>query len=209
MLVQTKRWRWSAAALAAVGVWGPVWAQTPGESGPPPSPAPVPDPAPSEPPSDPAPRRGRFRIGPQVGFFLPTAGKTRNRFGDSWFSFGVGFGPVEQAKSQGRFGVDLNFYSETSGDNRAFFAPLGLSYRRALSQGNLTPYVGASVNVVFADLRSREDNVTSGFRAGGGGSVFLGATFNDNGFFEARYLAVSKIRGFDLSGLDLTAGIRF
>lgn len=164
-------------------------------------------PAPEE--QNPPPRRSRFRIGPQVGVYLPTDSRTRDRFGDSWVSFGIGIGPIRPAEIGGRVGVDLNILYKSRGDNRALLIPFGLSYRRALSEGAASPYAGASVNAVFANVRSVPDNVPSGFRTGFGGSVFLGTTLRENAFVEARYLAVSRIRSFDLSGLNLTAGYRF
>jgi hypothetical protein len=38
--------------------------------------------------------------------------------------------------------------------------------------------------------------------------VFVGTTLGETSYLEARYLFASKIRGFDLSGLYVTAGFR-
>jgi hypothetical protein len=66
------------------------------------------------------------------------------------------------------------------GDNRATLVPLGLSYRRALSAGTgAIPYAGAGVNLYFVDLRVPADNVDSGIRTAGGGSLFVGSTFGE------------------------------
>nr|CAA9236517.1 hypothetical protein AVDCRST_MAG63-1222 [uncultured Armatimonadetes bacterium] len=155
------------------------------------------------------PRRRRFRIGPEIGVYLPTDSKTRDRFGDTWFTFGIGLGPIPEPQQRGIFGIDLNVLYRKRGDNRALVIPLGVSYRRSLSVGPTAPYVGASLNLVFADLKSEEDDVDSGLRTTAGASVFLGTTFSENGYVEARYMGISKIRGFDLSGLNLRAGLRF
>jgi hypothetical protein len=162
--------------------------------------APVP-----EPQGESRARRFRLRVGPQVGVFLPTDSKTSDRFGDSWYSIGIGIGQIVPALPGGRLEFDMNILTK----KRALVIPLGLGYRRAFSGGSTRPYVGVSANLVLADLRSPQDNVRSGMRAGGGGSVFIGTTLSDDGFIEARYLAASRVRGFDLSGLNLTAGARF
>lgn len=151
----------------------------------------------------------RFRIGPEVGLFLPTDSKTRDRFGDSWFSVGVGLGGIREYRTQGGISLDLNVITHKRGDNRALFIPIGLGYYKALAPGPTRPYIGGSVNLYLADLRAPADGVRSGLRAGGGGSVFSGLTLSGNAAIEIRYYLASRIRGFDLSGLNLRAGFRF
>jgi len=155
-------------------------------------------------------KKNRFRIGPEVGVYLPTSSQTRSQFGSSWVSLGVGFGSIGKVPKTGQTSLDLQVLYQTRGDNHAFLAPIGIGYRTALSQsGSLTTYVGATGDIYLADLRSADYNVHSGLRTGFGGSVLVGINSGESGFLEARYLAVSKIKGFDLSGLNLTAGYRF
>ena len=155
-------------------------------------------------------KKNRFRIGPEVGVFLPTSSQTRSQFGSSWVSLGVGVGSIGKIPKTGQTSLDLQILYQTRGDNHAFLAPIGIGYRTALSQnGSLTTYAGITGDIYLADLRSADYNVHSGLRTGFGGSVLLGVNSGDNAFFEARYLAVSQIKGFDLSGLNLTAGYRF
>lgn len=169
-----------------------------------------PPPPPGAPAEEPRPRR-RFRFGPEVGVFIPANAKTRDRFGASWTDLGPGFGAVRQAGPRGRLEIDVSVFRESRGNRRAFFAPVGVGYRRDLAAGGgaFIPYAGASVNLVLADLRSDADGVRSGLRAGGGGSLFVGSTLGRNAYAEARYLAVSRIKGFDLSGTSLSLGVRF
>ena len=169
-----------------------------------------PPPPPGAPAEKPAPRR-RFRFGPEAGVFIPASGKTRDRFGASWTSLGPGFGSVRQAGARGRLEFDVSVFRESRGNRRAFFAPVGVGYRRdlAVGDGHFMPYAGVSVNLVLTDLRSDADGVRSGLRAGGGGSLFVGSTLGRSAYAEARYLAVSRIKGFDLSGTSLSLGVRF
>ena len=161
--------------------------------------------------TDPAPKqKKRFQIGPEVGVFLPTSSKTRNEFGSAWYSVGIGFGTINQVGPQGQIGFDLQLLYQTRDNGHAFVAPVGVSYRKAVSQsGGNTVYVGVTGDLYLADLRSPTYDVHSGLRTGVGGSVLTGINFGQSGFLEARYLAVSRIKGFDLSGLNLTAGYRF
>ncbi len=160
--------------------------------------------------AEPAKKKYRLRIGPEIGVFLPTSSKARSEFGSSWVSIGLGIGSIGQVPKKGQTSLDLQILYQTRGDNHAFLAPIGIGYRTALSQsGSVTTYAGVTGDIYLADLRSGAYNVHSGLRTGFGGSVLLGVNSGDSAFFEARYLGVSKIKGFDLSGLNLTAGYRF
>ena len=162
------------------------------------------------PQAQPPKKRPRFRIGPELGVYLPTSSKTRDQFGSTWVTLGLGLGSIGQITSKGQTSFDLQILYQTKDDNHVFLAPLGVGYRTAISQnGPETTYVGITADLYLADLRSADYNVHSGIRTGGGGSVLLGENFGDSGYLEARYLYVSGIKGFDLSGLNLTAGYRF
>ena len=178
---------------------------------PPAAPAPSAAPAPGDSPQSDAPKKsGRLQIGPEVGVYLPTSSKTRSEFGGSWLTIGLGLGSIHQVHGKGQTAFDLQVLYQKKNGNHAFLAPLGISYRTAISQsaGN-TVYVGVTGDLYLADLRAQDYDVHSGLRTGFGGSVLTGVNFGDSAFLEARYLGVSKIKGFDLSGLNLTAGYRF
>ncbi|MDQ2686358.1 MAG: hypothetical protein M3Y28_00660 [Armatimonadota bacterium] len=154
----------------------------------------------------------RFHLGPEVGVYLPTNSRTRDRFGDAWLSVGLGLGSIHGVSSKGQLGFDLSLNYQQHNDNRVFLMPLGIGYRVALTQdpeAKSIPYAGVTGDVYLADVRSVPDNVHSGLRAGGGGSVLLGVNFGQTGNLEARYQFVSKIQTFDFSGLSLRAGYRF
>lgn len=186
---------------------------------PPPAAAPpsasTPAPAPQEPPEE---KKHGLRI-PKIGvdyqLFLPSSGKTRSRFGNTWGGIGVGIGRPSRPSGTGRISFDFSTQYKKSGDHHAFAAPIGISYRRAFNAGDLTrdstfvPYYGFSADLVAVDLRSPEDNVHSRFRLTEGGSALLGSTIGKSGFVEGKYTAIGKVQGFDLSGIRLSVGIRF
>ena len=153
-------------------------------------------------------------LGVDLGIFIPTASKTRNRFGSVWTSVGLGIGKIDKPGT-GRFGLDIGLTGVTNGSNYAYILPVGVSYRRALFSSDLTngqafiPYFGVSADVVGVDLNSPKDNVHSDVEVAGGGSLSLGTTIGRRAFAEARYAEISEVKGFDLSGLGLTVGIRF
>lgn len=211
----------AATALLLAGFARPAGAQTPdAQQTPPPATTPDATTTPGQQTDDQNPppprRRSRFRIGPELGLFLPTSSKTRDRFGDSWVSFGIGLGRISRAAENGRPRpvLGLSVLTKSRGDNRAIIVPLGLEYRvpltRATSESATVPYVGVSGDLVFADLRVREVNENiSGLRVTGGASAYVGTTFSDSAYIEARYRLIARTRGYDLSGLNLTAGFRF
>ncbi len=161
--------------------------------------------------ADPPKSRG-FRLGPEVGLYFPTNSRTRDRFGDAWLSLGLGFGPISGITSKGQLGFDLSLNYQQHNGNRVLLLPVGLGYRVALTQNpeaKTIPYAGVTGDVYLADVSAPVDNVHSGLRAGGGGSVLLGVNFGQTGNLEARYQFVSHIQSFDFSGLSLRAGYRF
>ncbi len=187
----------------------------PVSAAPAPAAAPVPDttttPAQDTTPTPAPPRKkSRFRIGPEIGVYLPTAGKARDQFGSAWPSLGIGIGNINAISAKGQVAFDGQILYQKKGDNHAFLAPIGIGYLQALSQnGPNVVFYGITGDLCLADLRSGDYNVHSGLRAGVGGSGLLGVNFGDSGYLEARYLFVSRIKSFDLSGLNLTAGYRF
>lgn len=156
-------------------------------------------------------KRTRFRIGPEVGVYLPTSAKTRDQFGSAWYTLGLGLGNISTITTKGQTAFDLQVLYQKKDDNHVFLAPIGIGYRQAFSPGSSpnVAYYGVTADLVLADLRSADYDVHSGFRAGAGASALLGVNFGDSGYLEARYLFVTRIKSFDLSGLNVTAGYRF
>jgi hypothetical protein len=149
-------------------------------------------------------------LGPQIGFFLPTDSKTRDRFGSTWLSIGAKMGTNQYIGPKGRTGFDVSFLYQKSGSNHAWLLPVGVSYRRAMgATTTMTPYVGAAANLVISDIRSDGDDIHSRIRTVPGGSVFTGINLGTRAYIEARYLLVSKIRALDMSGVNLSVGITF
>ena len=178
------------------------------QEAPPPEETPAPPADTLPPPSRAAQKRG-FSIGPEVGVFLPSSGTTRDAFGNAWFNYGLGFGVIQSSDRKGRVNFDFNLLGNSRGVNRAYIAPIGVSYRRALSDGASRPYIGASANIVPTYLRADNYGVPSRLRVTGGGSVFAGYTFRSAAYLQARYYGTGNSAGFNFSGLSLAAGFRF
>ena len=157
-----------------------------------------------------------------AGTYLPTSAAVRSRFGESWLSFSPGFGPVLPPPVP-RLSSDFNLATQrkTLGgfQNRAFMASLAAQYQWPLFQLYVTegepfklptflPYVGVSLGGAYANLRSQADRINgSGFAPSG--SLYVGTSIGLRSFLEARWRSVGKVQGFDLSGLDLSVGLRF
>ncbi|WP_395143401.1 hypothetical protein [Armatimonas sp.] len=155
--------------------------------------------------------RKHLLLGPQLGFYTPASRLARDRFGGSWTNIGLGKGDVAAPKAKGEVNFDLNFISSRSKEAEVLLAPIGLVYRRGVSEGRSTrPYFGASVNLLVTNFRSSFllDNIPSGWRTGTGGSVFGGVSMGNRFYVEGRYYAFSKVRNFDFSGMNLGLGWR-
>lgn len=176
-------------------------------------------PAPTETPEEPGtpataekPKKRRFQLGPEFGVFRLSNARSRNRFGDTEFSIGLGFTPIRQATTKGDFGFDFKLFYLKENNNRAIWAPIGVDYRKAFpstEDAKFRPYIGASLNAVPANIKAPLDGVDTKLKFGLGGSAFAGLLFSDKVYVEARYIGITKISTFDLSGAALTAGIRF
>ncbi len=203
----------TAATLAAVLPGSARAQQTPDPAPAPQQPTPQ---TPQDPPAPPTypdepqdqPRRQRFRIGPELGLFLPTDNKTRDTFGGSWLSFGLGLGGITSAQDQRPLGFNLYILYKKSGDNRAIIVPVGLQYRRPLNKGRTAAYAGVSADLLPGEIRVPSEN-RRGVKVTAGASAFIGTTVGDDAYVEARYLAAGSLNGYNVSGLKLSAGLRF
>ncbi|MBC8101973.1 MAG: hypothetical protein H7Z41_05235 [Cytophagales bacterium] len=158
-----------------------------------------------------ATKRRRPRIGPQVGFYIPTNGRTRDRFGSSWFNIGFGVGNISDIYRTGHFTLDVDFISNYRSGERILIVPIGAAYTFGLGKqsGANSAYAGVSADLVVVSLRSDADNLPTRTSLTGGGAIYIGTRFSEAGYLEARYNAIGRVRGFELSGLNLTAGLRF
>lgn len=203
-------------AASAALLFAPVaHAQTPA----PPAPAPAPPPTQDqETPSEQKERRRVPAFGPQVGFYFPTSGRTRDAFGDTWVNYGVGFQPLNLQSRRGSATLDIAAFSARRSGARAFIVPISFIYKIALGGGGdvegetdrgINPYTGFSLGLYLADLRADRYNVSSGWQGGFGGSALFGITYQRSIFVEARYHLISELKSFELSGLNLSVGARF
>lgn len=166
-------------------------------------------PAPQTPPND-KPQSRRFTIGPELGLFFLTNGKARNAFGSTFFNYGIGLGNIPRARGHGDWLFDATIISGSRSGGRVLLAPIGASYRIALGKGeNVRPFAGVSANLIIANLRADRYNVGNGTGVTGGGSLFAGFTFGEQAYLQARYYGMGAVRGFNLSGLNLSTGFRF
>lgn len=149
-------------------------------------------------------------LGVNVSYLRFTQSRARDRFGDA-FGFSPGFGGFQRAKEKGQFEPAFEFVTAGRNDSNALLVPVGIGYRRGLSLDNqpIQPYVGLTADFVGTWIGSRPDDIKWGFRPAYGGSAFIGVNYQNRGFLEARYRQISDVRGFDFSGVQLGAGVRF
>lgn len=165
---------------------------------------------PEEPEAD--PDAGRIFVGLDFSYFIPSSDKARRAFGDRFVSISPGLGAVKRISEKGVIALDFSIISNDIAEARVFMAPVGLSYIRRFSKDEkFIPYAGVSANINFADIRSARGDfeIKSGFRVGVGATVFAGLNLGRFSYIQARYYALTKMSGIDLSGLDLSTGVRF
>jgi len=173
-------------------------------------------PPPSTPPAEPEHHRKRLVFGINAGLFMPTDSKTRDRFGSTWWSAGIGIGAIPRVTGHGSWNLDLRTqYQKGDGDAHVFVGNLGLEYRRRFDTSadggkkDYTPFYGLSADAVFADVKSPLDKVSGGFRVVPGASAFIGTNIGRQEFVTLRYDAIADVKSFNFSGVELSAGVRF
>ncbi|MBC7807633.1 MAG: hypothetical protein H7145_15980 [Akkermansiaceae bacterium] len=206
-----------SGAVIAIGITLSLTSLTKAQN-PTPPPAPVPPATEKETPTEQRERRRVPAFGPQIGFFFPTSGRTRDAFGETWVNYGIGFQPLDLQTRRGSATLDIAAFSARRSGARAFVVPISLIYKIALGGGRdvegetdrgINPYTGFSLGLYLTDLRADRYNVSSGWQGGFGGSALFGVTYQRSIFVEARYHLISELKTFDLSGLNLSVGARF
>ena len=155
-------------------------------------------------------RRGFFsQLGIDAETYRPFSSKTRDRFGSSFSGIGIGFGSINPQSGRS-LSPDVSIFNESNNGDRALLVLAGLQYRKPFSSDRkgvrFVPYYGVGANLAYGRLRvdgQRDSNF------GAGGSLFLGTTLTRHAFAEARVRGISRVAGFDFSGLSLSAGVRF
>ena len=150
-----------------------------------------------------------FRPGVEIGYFRFTSSATSNTFGGNGISISPAFGPIRAATKSGTVRPDFSFNLSRSNGNTLVFLPIGARYVVGLSDKTNQPYVGASLNIAPAYTKIEALSQGGKFQVAGGGSIFTGYNFGNRFNIEARYFALSKVRGFDLSHFEIAAGARF
>lgn len=156
-----------------------------------------------------AQNRRDSRFGLEVGYLRFSSRNTSDTFGGNGVSISPALGAFRLGTRRGVTQFDFGVNVSQSNGNTLVFVPLGARYTKSLGDGSTRPYVGASLNV--APTYSKIDSLGLGGKTSfaTGGSAFAGLNFGNRFNLEARYFALSKVRGYDLSHFRLAAGIRF
>ena len=151
----------------------------------------------------------RPRFGLKVGQYRYASSQTRNTFDGNSLSISPDYSRAVTPDKRGRLRFDFGFNSSSDGDNRLIFVPVGVGYRATTGEGSTLPFYGGSLNVAPTYLKVPDQNKDGKLSFAVGGSAFAGVQFNQKFTIEARYFLFSKVRGYNLSGLELSAGVRF
>jgi hypothetical protein len=153
------------------------------------------------------PHKDAAAVGGEVGVFLPkedvlTTGPVLEGFYEYYLS----------ARDSLRVGVGwLNPKFDTESSDSFREIRIGVDLVHNWEGGTVHPYVGAGIGTYFLQARDNGHNVGDsetklGGTIFGGAEFFTSKTVSVKG--EARYHIVSKVNGFNPSGLALTVGVK-
>lgn len=162
-------------------------------------------------------QRRPFFLSPEASLYLPSHGKTKDAFGDSWSGFGVGINPEAFGWDGPDFeigGIALSpyfgyFNTERRG-NDAHIIPIGVETRWLLG-GNekFQPYAGLGLSLSAVKFEDKDAGVKTGWKVAPGGRVMLGADINKWLNVHASYNVMSDVEGYNFSGFAIGAEISF
>lgn len=153
--------------------------------------------------------RRDFRPGLEVGYFRFDSSRTSGTFGGNGISISPAFGSFRSGTRRGVTQLDFGVNISQSNSNTLVLVPIGVRYTKALSDGLNRPYIGASVDGVPAYSKIETLGLNGKVSFAAGASAFAGVNFSRRFNLEARFFAVSKVRGFDPSHFQIAAGVRF
>lgn len=152
----------------------------------------------------------RITISPAFNIYSPSNQRVRSHFGSSWKSISLDPGLKDEDDLWRGLNARLEYIEGTSGGNRALMIPVGLSYRGPISKlWGISTFAGVGASVYIVDLKSKMDGVNTGLRTMLGGEVFLDANLGRHFTLETSYHVMSRVNGFDLSGLNTSVCVRF
>lgn len=153
------------------------------------------------------PHKDAGAFGGEVGIFLPredvlTTGPVVEGFYEYYLT-------ARESIRVGAGWLNPKFESESSDSLRQIRIAVDLVHN--WEGGTVHPFVGAGLGTYFLQFRDNGNNVGDS-ETKLGGTIFGGAEFFTSDTFavkgEARYHIVSKVNGFNPSGLSLTFGVK-
>lgn len=150
-----------------------------------------------------------LQFGLKAGYYAFSSGKSRETFGGDALSISPSFSGAPVDTRDGRFRFDFSIQNFEDGENQLFFVPLTASFRKAIGNGENRPYAGVGLSAAPTYIDVPAEDVRDEFKVALGGTAFVGTRLGRRFSLEARYYLLSQVEGYDLSGAQLTAGVRF
>ncbi len=154
-------------------------------------------------------------FGVSVGWYFPTNGLIRDRFGNKVFD--VGFSaPFQGVQNQGGQQSSTSFgiiSAEKSGDRMMIIpATFGIMKMTGGRGEGTKPYVAARAGVAYFDYRVTDPDTASrrsGRKFNFTANVEGGLILNQNLRLAAKYNWFPKVDGFDFSGIEVKLSYQF
>lgn len=147
-----------------------------------------------------------FLLSPTVSGYFPTSGKTKDAFGSSWTGFGVALNLESLGWNTSGWNLHpyTGYFHADEGNNDAHIIPLGLEFRKGLSE-NVYLGFGASVNAVKFEVRNR--GIDTGWRGAVGARLGIGMNITRWLNVNAAYNFMSEVKDYDFSGFSVQGKI--
>lgn len=147
-------------------------------------------------------QEGGFGIGLRAGVTLPTDSRTKDAFGGTWFSFGIG--PANTGIQPGMsWTPDFGITTRSNGSNRLLIlkATYGITQNMATEGSNAVPYFSARAGMAYVDYRVGTVGARRGVFTG---NAEVGILLSNQFRLSARYDFFPELNGYKFDGVTFS-----
>jgi hypothetical protein len=147
-------------------------------------------------------QNGGLGIGLRAGVTLPTDSKTKDAFGGTWFSFGIG--PANTGIQPGMsWTPDFGITTRSNGANRLLIlkGTYGVTQSLATEGSKAIPYFSARAGMAYVDYRVGSVGARRGVFTG---NAEVGIILNDQFRLSARYDFFPELNGYKFDGVTFS-----
>lgn len=145
------------------------------------------------------------------GVYFPFNARLKSNSGKTFYGAGLDY-TIQQQLGQSRTELSVDYIERSSGGNTIRIIPVTVGqFTLRAGQNGIRPYLGIGAGVYFVHEQLPNDSGVqeNTNKAAIGGYIGAGLDFPSNLLVEARYHIIQNVGTYNVSGLQLMAGIRF